>query len=408
MRPLSFAAPLWDSEESDCPAEASGSDLPEAGWLSGMVLNAALRINTIGVTLSAMIAGTAVALGCFEGQAAAGKLPRQYAFEWTEAVPYVMGAGMVWAVILHWLGGGWYALRVRWSGGPRGASAEARKLYTLVRFLMAIPPLAYWGWKMSRYDSPVQAVEYSPWTLDVAIGLLVFVGVWVSYRCARSTFDLRPWLARWWLLVFPSGCLVLLIGLIATVEYQKQLDYAYAVRPSESASTAVPHDVDDAAAGILLETQPYYSMLRADDWQVMNLDGDLIDGFTLLARPEMRADVGLQVRVFRSEQSANTELVASASSLRELCDDWRPAKRGNVWGPYEGAGLSTDVQRDGERFQVRLLITELEPGLFAEFYEYNPVTERWRFEQDFKLMRNTWRLTPMMAPSTEIDQASRA
>lgn len=159
-------------------------------------------------------------VGKYLGQAEAGKasaLASWLAESWAVYWLLVLAVGALNGVILRWLGGWWFRLRLRWCGAGEVPVAEARLVYVYQDLVQSLPLLLLALCQTALYAGPAAAhLATAGWGL-----LMLLFTVWscvVSYRAACS-FAVNQRRARWWFLQLPLAgyALLMLVAGVALV-----------------------------------------------------------------------------------------------------------------------------------------------------------------------------------------------
>jgi hypothetical protein len=156
-------------------------------------------------------------VGKYLGQAGAGKasaLASWLGESWAVYWLLVLAVGALNGVILRWLGGWWFRLRLRWCGAGEVPVAEARLVYVYQDLVQSLPLLLALC-QTALYAGPAAAHQAA-----AGGGLLMLLfTVWscvVSYRAACS-FAVDGLPVRFWFLWLPAACYVLLLSLLMAV-----------------------------------------------------------------------------------------------------------------------------------------------------------------------------------------------
>ena len=132
---------------------------------------------------------------------------------WLRFWPWVLAFGVVSALIVWYIGGWWFNLRVRWSGDKLINRREGRLVYTFAGAVQTLPSVLYVIASTFLYESYYDAVMSDEvWSSVLLIFPLWSVGT--NYRGVRARFDVRAWPARFWFIILPILVLALLIGLV--------------------------------------------------------------------------------------------------------------------------------------------------------------------------------------------------
>lgn len=382
--PTQNLTPGWEEADQD----------PPSGWLWMVyLLVAPVRFVTAHATrttsalepVMCLIVGFLLVIQGLANEALPEALAEQGLFErWAAFLPYAVGAGLVGGALLYLIAGSWYALRVRWSGGERGRSGDARRIYLYTSMISLLPVLIMLVMAISYGSTPAETLtEASPWWWVAAAALSLF-SIAVGYRCVTRLFTVKLWAARFWFLVLPLAWFATLFGWGVAQGWEGLTDSgSFRI----TAHAPVP-DESDERLPVQHFTNGELAFFHPASWSVQSID-DGEGGYVLLVQPQDHSAATLQVRVFRDERSPKDALIESATGLRERFDAWRPAKRGTRWGMWDGHGLSTRVSSGGRGLEVRMLVTQLDEELLMEVYEYNDARQRWKVESGLRMVRDT-------------------
>lgn len=129
--------------------------------------------------------------------------------------------GAISGVVLWFLGGWWYNLRIKWSGAKQRDSVTGRTLYIYVLFISALPKvLEMLGYTFSFENYLAAYQSEMMWPLWILI--FPFWGLFTSYKAVTAMYEVKKGLAMLWFLILPfivySGSLIALIAAVAGVE----------------------------------------------------------------------------------------------------------------------------------------------------------------------------------------------
>lgn len=128
----------------------------------------------------------------------------------------VLGAGALSGVFLWWVGGWWFALRLRWSGAADPDRRLARLVMAYSAFIFSGPTVAAAAIYTLVYRSYAAAYA-SDELYSLALMIFPFWSVVVSYRGVRSLFEVGAWRSRIWFLILPLAVYVIAFGALAAV-----------------------------------------------------------------------------------------------------------------------------------------------------------------------------------------------
>jgi hypothetical protein len=133
--------------------------------------------------------------------------------------------GALGGVIVWWVSGWWYKVRIKWSGAKRPDPFESRLIYISSSFVYAAPIIATYlsatfffknPWGFHSADSGNFYIEI---TAILAYMLLYFWSVFVSYIGVTTRFSLVKWKARLWFMILPVVLQIVGIISVATIYY---------------------------------------------------------------------------------------------------------------------------------------------------------------------------------------------
>jgi hypothetical protein len=160
------------------------------------------------------------------------RLPEDVLGSWVVYWQWCLGVGLLSAVALYLWGGWWYGKRLVACGVTELDKPLARRVYIYSSLVWALPVIVLTIGDSLRYSTPLIAEQNDSWLWLASIGTLCW-SVFVSYRGARTLFDVVRWKVRVWFLVLPLmvyggliGGMVLVGFLAATnvIQIQPNLD----------------------------------------------------------------------------------------------------------------------------------------------------------------------------------------
>ena len=129
---------------------------------------------------------------------------------WTAAI--IMGA--LSGILVWFIGGWWFRMRLRFSGARNADPLSARLVYIHAFSSGAIPSIVRVLILVPRYSSVYQALSDDSFILTSLV--LPFWSIYLAYRGAVGSFEVRRTPARIWFLILPWGLLSLFLILIFT------------------------------------------------------------------------------------------------------------------------------------------------------------------------------------------------
>jgi hypothetical protein len=153
-------------------------------------------------------------------------LPNIILQSWPILWAIILFSGAFSGILVWWIGGGWYRIRLdlasdeRRAEFPGGRSAYqrlARVVYSYSGFVTAGPQVFYLLLCTMIYPN-YQAAYQANSVFDLPLVFLPFWAVWVSYLGVITLFPVKRWKATAWFLILPYtlyglGALLLTIGL---------------------------------------------------------------------------------------------------------------------------------------------------------------------------------------------------
>lgn len=128
----------------------------------------------------------------------------------------VLAYGMLAGVMLWYLGGWWYALRLRWSGAVDPDKKLARLLYVYSSFIMTGPTVVYALIQTLRHENYLAAYS-SDDMLALIFLVFPFWSIACSYIGVRTLFDVKKGKALTWFAVLPTIVYLLAFGVFAAL-----------------------------------------------------------------------------------------------------------------------------------------------------------------------------------------------
>jgi len=126
---------------------------------------------------------------------------------------FVLSVGVVSALLLWFIGGWWYNLRIRWSGAGAHEERAGRLVYVFSGFVVALPVFAYTAIATGLYDNYGAAwIALGNWSLLFLV--FPFWSVLVSYLGVCTQFPVSIRGARLWFLILPIAVEILALGIL--------------------------------------------------------------------------------------------------------------------------------------------------------------------------------------------------
>lgn len=145
---------------------------------------------------------------------------------WDQLAPYIVDswlgfwllllvAGALSGLFLWWLGGWWFAVRLRWSGAEDPDRRLARLVMVYSAFIFTGPTIAAAAVYTVSFGSYAEAFASEEF-FSLALLIFPFWSIAASYTGARSVFGVAGWRPRMWFLILPLLLYVSVLGVLAT------------------------------------------------------------------------------------------------------------------------------------------------------------------------------------------------
>ena len=124
--------------------------------------------------------------------------------------------GLLSALFLWHLGAWWYRVRLRWSGAIEPDRERTRVVYFYSALVWALPALLTQVIDTFRFSDYQASWDHE----GIVPALLLVFPFWsfiVSYRGARTVFELRRGPALWWFVIAPTLMFMLALGLFGAI-----------------------------------------------------------------------------------------------------------------------------------------------------------------------------------------------
>ena len=142
---------------------------------------------------------------------------------WSSYWAFALIFGALSGVIVWWVSGWWYKVRIKWSGAKQPDPFESRLICISSSFVYAAPIIATYlsatfffknPWEFHSADSGNFYIEIIE---SIAYMLPYFWSVFVSYTGVTTRFSLVKWKARLWFIILPIVMqIVVIIGMSTT------------------------------------------------------------------------------------------------------------------------------------------------------------------------------------------------
>ncbi len=136
---------------------------------------------------------------------------------WVYYWAWILGFGILAALISYWLGGWWYRMRMYMSGSERDIDkAVPRQLYIYSELVAALPALIITMIYTASFASYMEAYR-SDEMYSLVLLIFPFWSIAVSYVGVTARFSLKPWPARFWFIIFPVLFYLVVLGAIIAI-----------------------------------------------------------------------------------------------------------------------------------------------------------------------------------------------
>ncbi|MFC1895484.1 hypothetical protein ACFL0Q_02325 [Thermodesulfobacteriota bacterium] len=135
---------------------------------------------------------------------------------WPGFWAYLLVFGALSGLMLWWLGGWWFSVRLRWSGAINPERRMARLVMVYSAFVHAGPTVAAALVYTAFFDNYAEAFSYDePFSLILLI--FPFWSVAASFTGVRSVFGVSGWRPRLWFLVLPILVYIVSLGVVVSL-----------------------------------------------------------------------------------------------------------------------------------------------------------------------------------------------
>ena len=129
---------------------------------------------------------------------------------------FVLASGALGGVFLWWLGGWWFATRVRWSGVAEPDRRLARLVMAYSAFIHAAPAVLAAAISTAVFASYAEAFDSdAPYSLILLV--FPFWSAAASYAGVREVFGVSGWKPRLWFLILPCALYLVAVGAFAAL-----------------------------------------------------------------------------------------------------------------------------------------------------------------------------------------------
>ncbi len=132
---------------------------------------------------------------------------------WVSYWGFVLLAGIGGAVLIWYVLGWWYHVRIRWSGDPERDKRRARLTMVWSGLVQALPTLIYLVVATAVYSS-YREVRSSEEIFSLLLIVFPYWSVLVSYKGVRARFGVGKWRARLWFLILPTLAYLVAFGAV--------------------------------------------------------------------------------------------------------------------------------------------------------------------------------------------------
>ena len=135
---------------------------------------------------------------------------------WPGFWAWVLVFGAVSGLAIWWLGGWWFAARIRWSGAEDQDRRMARLVMAYSAFVHAGPSVVAALISTAIFSSYAEAYASDEMFSSILL-IFPFWSIAASYTGVRCVFGVSGWRPRLWFLVLPVLVYIVALGLIATL-----------------------------------------------------------------------------------------------------------------------------------------------------------------------------------------------
>ncbi len=317
---------------------------------------------------------------------------------WAAFWPPVLLLGLLWSMIIYFVGDWWFRKCIRWSGDRAADKATARKVFLWSGQVTALPVILYALAGTLIYARP------SLWafaSLGFGIALLA-LGVWalvVDYIGVRSVFNVRRGRARFWFVAFPLLLIVVvmpaLLGLSGAFSGLGVPGAPGASGFSEGIHTETPHvDDPDSPGAYRLPHPGFYETTRLanpkstaapdivtpksfssrtmsfsypGNWKILK------EGVTF----EPDSSVWVQspsgsvqgILLYESALGEKAALEFAAESLTQMYNGSIELKAFDTWGTFAGRGMSFQGKEGDQPVTLRVFAASVPENRVLEVRE---------------------------------------
>lgn len=139
------------------------------------------------------------------------------------AMVFIFG-GIVGGVIVWWVGGWWYKLRLKWSGIQDPDPKSARTLYVYSSLVYNLPKVLSVIVISLLFSTYIEASSGFPTYIHTLLSVFLFWSLQASYQGIVEVYSPQSLLkVKIWFVFLPASLYVLSIGLIALIMGNGQL-----------------------------------------------------------------------------------------------------------------------------------------------------------------------------------------
>jgi hypothetical protein len=135
---------------------------------------------------------------------------------WSGFWLFVLASGAVGGLFLWWLGGWWFAVRVRWSGVAAPDRRLARLVMAYSAFVHSAPLVVATAISTFFFASYAEAFDADE-SYSLVLLAFPFWSAVTSYSGVRSVFGVSGWRPRLWFLILPCLLYLVAFGVLAAV-----------------------------------------------------------------------------------------------------------------------------------------------------------------------------------------------
>ncbi|MEO1129645.1 MAG: Yip1 family protein [Planctomycetota bacterium] len=326
----------------------------------------------------ALLFGLASAVDRIETRGSLGRIPSVVSSSWAVYWAGVAFSGLLSAILVFFIGGWWYRVRLRFSGARGVDAMRARRVYVFAAQVYAIPSLIYAVLMPLFYATPQDAWDQTPWWVIFMV-IFPFWSFTVSFIGVRTVFDVKPLRAAFWFLALPVGFTLLTFGGLVLL-------FAMLGLTGPSVVAGPPADVSRPLSYTSQSMEFDYPGNWFIDTEDPAFDPDM--SVSLL----MPQDASVTFSIYESDDTPAQEVAASNERIAMLYGELTPVRTSTTWGPLQGHHEIATIFVEGYTYEVVIFASDLGDGWMFEAVEVFPQDAKTQMQPGFALIRSTFRL----------------